>query len=363
MTNIEEKEPFNEAMALQRAKLHSEVHKFDGAAKQYVRMYGWLQHIKDFVLRRTEAGVTTPFKYFTLPGPNMTDIGLLWNAGLIEPINGKVNIAICDREYADQVVIQIGQLGVEFLAYSDLVLHEALKGKKSTLREHFPFDVINLDLCNALLTGTRKYGNLEALQWMLRFQRGQRFLLLLTTRANEKFDDDLVKLLRHNYEREPAFKATYDAISQQMKREPLKDSTLFSRIVFPTLIAKYAVKFGYKVIEHFAAYYSRPMGNQDHYDMLTHTFEFVPLKSLALRETFLPCFEKIPQNEHQEQTRILLAKEEKDNLTEEYYNFVNSLPTKRFINIDQLLKENPTLLATMQDEERVLSGWWKIERK
>ncbi|MGB0388037.1 MAG: hypothetical protein ACPGWR_24745 [Ardenticatenaceae bacterium] len=359
MSKIEEKQRFDEAAALQRAKLHSEVHQFDGAAKQYVRAHGWLEPIKDFTKRRTEAGITTPFKYFTLPGPNMTDIGLLWNAGLIEPINGKLNMAICDREYAYLVVTQIGQLGVEFLAYSDLVLHEALKGKKSTLREHFPFDVINFDLCNALVTGTRKYGNLEALQWILRFQRGQRFLLLLTTRANEKFDDDLVKLLLHNYEREPDFKAAYDAISQQMKQEPLKDSTLFSRIVFPNLIAKYAVRFGYKVIEHFAAYYSRPMDNERHYDMLAHTFELIPLKEAGERETFLSCFEKVPENAHQEQTRILLAKEEKDKVISEYYNFVNSLPTKRFINVDQLLNENPVLLATMQDEEEALLGWWK----
>jgi hypothetical protein len=35
MTNIAEKQPFDEAVALQRAKLHSEVQKFDGAAKQF----------------------------------------------------------------------------------------------------------------------------------------------------------------------------------------------------------------------------------------------------------------------------------------------------------------------------------------
>lgn len=75
--------------------------------------------------------------------------------------------------------------------------------------------------------------------------------------------------------------------------------------------------------------------------------------------TFWPCFEKVPENEHQEQTRILLSQEKKDKAIHEYYNLVNTLPTKRFINVDQLLNDNPALLATMQREEDALSGWWK----
>ena len=75
---------FNRALLSQRRKLASETPKFDGPAKQYVRVYGWLSYIEDFINRRTVAGVTTPCKYLTLPGPNMTDIGVLWNAGLIE---------------------------------------------------------------------------------------------------------------------------------------------------------------------------------------------------------------------------------------------------------------------------------------
>lgn len=363
MPNIPEENTVDNTLLLKQSKADSDVQKFDGPAKQYVRVYGWLEHIADFTTRRTEAGLTTPFKYLTLPGPNMTDIGVLWKAGLIKPVFGKINIAICDKEQANLVAAQMNELGVSLLAADKQVLHEALKkkGNKSRLRKHFPFDVINLDLCNALVTGTRKYGNLDALQWMLRLQRGQRFLLLLTTRANEAFDDDLVKLLLHKYDCEANFKVAYDAMREQTKREPLKDSTLFSRIVFPILIAKYAIRFGYQVIEHFTAYYSRPMGNEAHYDMLAHTFELIPLKYTSERETFLPCFEKVPENEHQEQTRILLSQEQKDKGLHEYYNLVNRLPTKPFINVDQLLNENPELLVTMQREEEALSGWWKTE--
>jgi len=183
----------------------------------------------------------------------MTDIGVLWNAGLIEPIDGQVNIAICDKEFANLVVSQMTELGVELLGRDKRLLHEALRSKSSRLRKHFPFDVINLDLCNALVTGTRRYSNLNALQWIFRFQRGQRFLLLLTTRANQTFDADLVRLLKHNYENEPGFKEAYDYLVEETKVDPLEDSTLFSRLVFPKLIAKYAVTYGYKVIEQCAS--------------------------------------------------------------------------------------------------------------
>jgi hypothetical protein len=40
---------FNRALLSQRRKLASQTQKFDGEAKQYVRVYGWLSHIKDFI--------------------------------------------------------------------------------------------------------------------------------------------------------------------------------------------------------------------------------------------------------------------------------------------------------------------------
>ena len=149
----------------------------------------------------------------------------------------------------------------------------------------------------------------------------------------EKFDADLVRLLKHcvaspwdNYENEPGFKEAYDALIEQTKVDPLQDSTLFSRLVFPKLIAKYAVTYGYKVIEHalpvplgdFAAYYSRPMGNERTYDMLAHTFELEPLK--PTEEPFSASFEKVPENDHQEKTRILLANQARVQAQEAYSN-------------------------------------------
>ena len=137
---------FNRALLSQRRKLASETPKFDGPAKQYVRVYGWLSYIKDFINRRTEAGITTPCKYLTLPGPNMTDIGVLWNAGLIEVPVSKLKIAICDKEYAELVVTQLEELGIDILPYGNQLLHEVLKrvrfaspwGKKSSSARGIP---------------------------------------------------------------------------------------------------------------------------------------------------------------------------------------------------------------------------------
>ena len=353
---------FNRALLSQRRKLASETQKFDGPAKQYVRVYGWLSYIKDFINRRTEAGIATPCKYLTLPGPNMTDIGVLWNAGLIEVPVGKLKIAICEKEYAELVVTQLEELGVDIVPYGNQLLHEVLRRKNHPLREEFPFDVVNFDLCNALLTGTRKYSNLDALQWIFRLQRGQRFLLLLTTRANDRFDDDLVKLLKLNYDSVAGFKEAYNTKFEQAKVNPFNDSTLFSRLVFPKLIARYARTFGYKVIEHLATYYSRQRDDESNYYMLTHTLELEPLTPKGERDTFFPCFDKVPENEHQEKTRVLLTENNRDKAAKAYSNFVKELLIKPFVNVDELLDNNPALKATMQREEQALLKWWERVR-
>lgn len=129
------------------------------------------------------------------------------------------------------------------------------------------------------------------------------------------------------------------------------------------MIAKYALTFGYKIIEHFAAYYTREMGNERYYDMLSHTFELEPLKPRGIRETFFPCFDKIAENEHQEKIRILLGKEQRDKAAEEYSTFVQELPKKPFVNVARLLSEDAALKATMQNEDQALLGWWKAYLK
>jgi len=99
------------------------------------------------------------------------------------------------------------------------------------------------------------------------------------------------------------------------------------------------------------------MGNDRTYDMLAHTFELEPLK--PTEEPFSPSFEKVPENEHQEKTRILLANSARVQAQEAYSNFVKELPIKDFIHIDQLLDQDPALKASMQSEDDALSGWWK----
>ena len=108
--------------------------------------------------------------------------------------------------------------------------------------------------------------------------------------------------MKLNYDSVAGFKEAYNTKFEQAKINPFNDSTLFSRLVFPKLIARYARTFGYKVIEHLAAYYSRQRDDESNYYMLIHTLELEPLTPTQEQDTFFPCFDKVPENEHQEKT-------------------------------------------------------------
>ncbi len=78
--------------------------------KQFIRHFGWLQVIQDFVERRREAGVDRPLRYLTIPGSNASDIDLLWQAGLLTRTNGGFPyVAICDETSAEEVVANLGR--------------------------------------------------------------------------------------------------------------------------------------------------------------------------------------------------------------------------------------------------------------
>ena len=80
--------------------------------------------------------------------------------------------------------------------------------------------------------------------------------------------------------------------------------------------------------------------------MLTHTLELEPLTPKGERDTFFPCFDKVPENEHQdclrkaklEKTRVLLTENNRDKAAKAYSNFVKELPMKPFVNVDELLE-------------------------
>src|ERR1044071_4408986 len=98
---------------LKRAEEGVELYKWNrDAAKQYVRHEGWLKVIRDYRRRRLLDGVNTPLKFLTLPGPNASDIGFFWKGGVLQQNqDGKLNVAICDKDFADEVANNLGCLG------------------------------------------------------------------------------------------------------------------------------------------------------------------------------------------------------------------------------------------------------------
>src|SRR5437868_2901443 len=80
--------------------------------KQYIRRRGWLQIIRGYVRRRHQAGINRPLKYLILPGPNASDIGFFWRERMLQQReDGKLNVAICDRDFAERVEVILAELG------------------------------------------------------------------------------------------------------------------------------------------------------------------------------------------------------------------------------------------------------------
>jgi len=274
--------------------------------KQYIRRFGWLQVIQDFIERRREAGVARPLKYLTIPGPNASDIGLLWQAGLLTRTNdGFPYVAICDRTSVEQVVANLGKL----LGYSSQWLHAAVQGPKSELASLFPFDVINIDISHPVISGSstrsKALRNLSAIRWMFRLQRGQSFLLLLTTLPDEAARGMLEGVLLHNLDKEDKFKEAYLERYGSLSVDPcMEDYTAFTQLVLPKIIARIARDLGYVSREHFAARYSRQAEGGIVYNLICHSLEFEPLGIRKATKKYEPHFREIPQDEVSDELSI-----------------------------------------------------------
>lgn len=342
----------------QQAEAEVELAIWDlGPVKQYVRKNGWLKIIKNYLGRRSQEGFDRPWKYLTLPGPNATDIGLLWKHRLVQSTpDGKLNVAICDREHSEKVATNLGRLGT-LLAVSDKWLHQELEDPRSELRNQFPFDVINMDICGCLIPPKAK-DNLKALRWIFRLQQGRSFLLLLTTKPNDAALDVLEKNLRHNLQKEKMFKEAYvKEFGTDDPRPCMKDQTNFVQLIFPKVIARFALKFGYKTTEHFAARYGRKGKKSGiEYDIVSHSFEFDPL-GLDDGSKYEPRFTHVPQDDIEEVVRDELPSEAKTKASESYRDFIGMLPVRHPENVIALLSSDRRLMRKLEREAKALQQW------
>jgi hypothetical protein len=341
------------ALQLRNAAEAERVFEQPDPLKQYVRRFGWLAITRDYVERFRAAALGRQWKYLTLPGKHSSDIGLLLRAGLIERNGeGKLCVAICDKDWAEEVARELLAFG-GVLAYSPRLLNVELALERSTLRNQFPFDVINLDLCNSLIQA-ENVRNLETIEWIFKLQKGQAFLLLLTTRPDHQARQHLVELLNQNLANEDEFREAYvEEYGANNANRSLADYTRFTQIVFPKTIARWARYRGYRTTEHFVAKYRR----QDGFDMICHSFEFEPLGLLAPAKMHAPRFDTIPANNIDERLNNELPRRTRIQAENAYVEFISTLPARQARDVRTILLNDQALERDLNNESEALIGW------
>jgi len=318
--------------------------------KQYIRREGWESVLSVFIQKIRACGITRPWKYFTLPGPDAIDIGHLYRRGLLDVTpEGRLSVAICDRDHADKVALRLEKFGGA-LASSEKELHDALGDSNNAVVKEFPFDVINLDFCNSLILPNRN--NLQALYQIFSLQRGQGFLLLLTSRPERTQRDEHLAILADNLQTDPQFEEAYRV--RYTTNDPtacLADYTTFTQIVFSKIIARYGREFGYRVYEHFMAKYRKPRG----FDMISHSFELDPI-----------IWRKHEATKYQPRwgtsqiyliELILNGEFLRRRASEEYERYICRLPGRQVLNVNEFLADKQALYDELFNESAALETW------
>jgi hypothetical protein len=323
--------------------------------KQYVRRFGWLRIIQDYVERRQKDGVDRPLRYLTIPGSNASDIGLLWRAGLLDRTNdGFPYVAICDETSAEEVMANLGKL----LGYSGRLFHKAVKWPQGELCSLFPFDVINLDLCGAVITGALNRDTakrrLTGIRWIFRLQRGQGFILLLTASADDrKARNTFEGVLADNLDNEDAFREAYLSRYGTLDPEPYQqDYRALTQVIIPKIIARMAMDCGYRITEHFVAKYDRK-----HHKMMCHSFEFEFLSRRKAQNRYEPYFKEVIRDEVDEN----LPSKVRIRAVNAYTEFIPTLVQRDPPDIKAILDGSPNLESELQEESVSLIGWWALE--
>jgi hypothetical protein len=320
--------------------------------KQYIRYFGWLQVIQDYVERRRNDGVDRPISYLTFPGPAATDVGMLWQAGLLVRTEaGFPNVVVCDEEYADESLAVLGAVrGVSAQPIELAILNE--------LTPFFPIDVVNFDIYGAVVTGhprrRKALRRLAAIRRVFWLQKGQSFLLLLTTSTDDPtarryLENVLVQNLDEDDFRE-AYLDRYGVVDLSPFHE---DYRTFVSIVLPKAIGKMARDRGYRIAEHFAARYDSRGGHR----MLCHSFELEPVGVRDPKNKYKPRFKRIRWDRLDELSEELSNRARKL-ASIAYEEFIPTL-LRDIPDVSEILQANPGLAAEMVKQSESLIGWEK----
>lgn len=317
--------------------------------KQFVRRFGWLQIIRDYVERRRNDGVDRPIRYLTLPGPAATDVGMLWRAGLLERNDaGFPNLVICDEEHADEALVVVGTVaGVSKRSFRSAI--------QKDLIPYFPLDVINLDMYGAVLTGSsdrrKALATIVALRRTFDLQRGQSFLLLLTCSTDDHSAHTyLEECLSGNFG-EDDFREAFFEQYQRLDSSPFQtDYRAFVGLVLPKVVGRMARERGYGIIEHFAAKYDRGANR-----ILCHSFELEPLGRKKPEKRYETRFKNIEQDELSDELSISV----RGLANEAYRKFIPTLVPRDLLDVEAVLRADPEIEARMRQEAESLIGWEK----
>lgn len=319
--------------------------------KQYVRHFGWLQVVQDYVQRRRSDGVDRPLTYLTFPGPSATDVGLLWRAGLlVRTDDGFPHVVICDEKHADEALKVLGTVrGVSKQPFD--------KAMRDELVPYFPIDVVNLDIYGAVVTGHSKrreaLRTLTAIRRVFWLQKGQSFLLLLTTSTDDRAAHRYLETVLLQNLDEGDFREAYLRRYEVLDLTPFhQDYRAFVSVVLPKVIGRIARDRGYRVVEHFTAKYDRRSHRMLH-RMLCHSFELEPLGVRDPKSKHKPRFKRIRWDELNEE----LSNRARKLAGIAYEEFIPTLLQRDLTDVSEMLQADPELETEVTEQAQSLIGW------
>jgi hypothetical protein len=330
--------------------------------KLYIRKKGWLAPVKEYVGTMRAHAVNRHIKYVTLPGFQAIDIGIMWKAGIIHREEGIwTNVAICDQQYAADVINNLG----EFAAYSQNWLDRELRNPRSQLKDFFPVDVANLDFWGAFLEeGTAEYQitrNLNAVKQIIDLQLGQQFLLLLTHKISESaYTADTKKefqmLIESNLADETfkrAYQATFGGTDFSLCT---KDLLQFILLAVSKTMANLACQNGYNLDEKFTGWYERYDYARSRYQMGVQSLLFLPIGNDNPKKNYEP---KYPRRRLSDPAFRRLTPQIQAEANKGYLDFVSQLPGRAPINVKSILDSNRSLKKSLTREAEQWQNWWK----
>ena len=221
------------------------------------------------------------------------------------------------------------------------------------LIKEFPFDVINLDFTSSLLRTERD--NFKSLERIFILQRGQGFLLFITSRPDPTKKDIFLPIISGNLENEPDFLEAYKL--KYKSDDPnacFQDYTEFEQLAIPKLVARLARDFGYKIIEPFVSKYHR-----DNFDLVSHSFEVQPIDRRVIQKRYEPKYRKnLSQDTVEKYFGEEISSSTQQKLIKEYGEFIQYLPLREnVLDINKILDKNQDLRIELKVEVKKLIEW------